>query len=111
MTIAIVQQGRSEKALHALRELTSPRALVIRDGQRIRIPGREVVRGDIVVIAEGDRVPADGVLVAGDHIEVDESLLTGESHAVRKRTTTRGARYAWLRPAAKMSRRFFPARW
>ena len=88
VSIAIVQQGRSEKALHALRELTSPRALVIRDGQRIRIPGREVVRGDVVVIAEGDRVPADGVLVAGDHIEVDESLLTGESHAVRKRATT-----------------------
>jgi len=88
VSIAIVQQGRSEKALHALRELTSPRALVVRDGQRIRIPGREVVRGDIVVITEGDRVPADGVLIAGEHIEVDESLLTGESHAVRKRATT-----------------------
>jgi Ca2+-transporting ATPase len=53
----------------------------------VRIPGREVVRGDIVVIAEGDRVPADGALVAGDHIEVDESLLTGESIAVRKRAS------------------------
>jgi P-type Ca2+ transporter type 2C len=87
VSIAIIQQGRSEKALDALRELTSPRALVIRDGQRVRIPGRDVVRGDLVVIAEGDRVPADGVLVSGDHVEVDESLLTGESCAVRKRAT------------------------
>jgi P-type Ca2+ transporter type 2C len=85
VTIAIVQRGRSERALEALRDLTSPRALVIRDGQRLRIPGREVVRGDLVVIGEGDRVPADGVLVSGEHMEVDESLLTGESVPVRKR--------------------------
>jgi Ca2+-transporting ATPase len=84
-SIAIIQQGRSEKALEALRDLTSPRALVIRDGERIRIPGREVVRGDVVVLTEGDRIPADGVLVSGDHVEIDESLLTGESAAVRKR--------------------------
>jgi Ca2+-transporting ATPase len=87
VSIAIIQQGRSEKALDALRDLTSPRALVIRDGERIRIPGREVARGDIVVLVEGDRVPADGVLVSGDHLELDESLLTGESIAVRKRAT------------------------
>src|SRR5687768_9733088 len=68
VSIAIVQQGRSEKALEALRDLTSPRALVIRDGERIRIPGREVARGDVVVLSEGDRVPADGVLVSGDHL-------------------------------------------
>jgi len=87
VSIAIIQQGRSEKALDALRDLTSPRALVIRDGERIRIPGREVARGDVVVLIEGDRVPADGVLVSGDHLELDESLLTGESIAVRKRST------------------------
>jgi Ca2+-transporting ATPase len=84
VTIAVVQQGRSERALEALRDLASPRALVLRDGQRLRIPGREVVRGDVVLIAEGDRVPADGVIVAGEAIEVDESLLTGESLPVRK---------------------------
>lgn len=84
VSIAIIQQGRSEKALEALRDLTSPRALVVRDGERIRIPGREVVAGDIIVLTEGDRVPADGVLVSGDHVEIDESLLTGESVAVRK---------------------------
>jgi P-type Ca2+ transporter type 2C len=85
VSIAIVQQGRSERALEALRDLTSPRALVIRDGERLRVPGREVVRGDLLVLAEGDRVPADGVVISGDHIEIDESLLTGESVAVRKR--------------------------
>src|SRR4051812_17824993 len=85
VSIAVIQQGRSEKALEALRDLTSPRALVLRDGKRVRIAGREIVRGDVVVITEGDRVPADGVLVSGDHVEVDESLLTGESVAVRKR--------------------------
>jgi len=85
VSIAVIQQGRSEKALEALRSLTSPRALVLRDGVQTRIPGREVVCGDLVVIAEGDRVPADGVLVSGDHVEIDESLLTGESLTVRKR--------------------------
>jgi Ca2+-transporting ATPase len=84
VTIALIQQGRSERALEALRDLASPRALVLRDGQRLRIPGREVVRGDVVFIAEGDRVPADGLLVRGEHLEVDESLLTGESLAVSK---------------------------
>jgi Ca2+-transporting ATPase len=86
--INIVQQGRSEKALEALRDLTAPRALVVRDGERVRIPGREVVRGDIVVLAEGDRVPADGVIVAGSHLEIDESLLTGESIPVSKLAST-----------------------
>lgn len=84
ITITFIQRGRSERALAALRDLTSPRALVIRDGAQARIPGREVVRGDLVIVREGDRVPADGVLIAGEHVQVDESLLTGESLAVRK---------------------------
>jgi P-type Ca2+ transporter type 2C len=85
VAINIIQQGRSEKALSALRDLTSPRALVVRDGHRVRIPGREVVRGDVLVLAEGDRVPADGIIIAGNHLEIDESLLTGESIPVPKR--------------------------
>ena len=84
IAIAVVQRGRSERALEALHGLASPRALVVRDGMRVRIPGREVVRGDLVVLTEGDRIPADGVIVAGEHLEVDESLLTGESLPVRK---------------------------
>ena len=60
-----MQEARSERVLEALRDLTSPRALVIRDGERRRIPGREVVRGDLVVLAEGDRVPADARAARG----------------------------------------------
>ncbi len=85
VAIAIVQEGRSERVLEALRDLTSPRALVIRDGEQVRIPGREVVRGDLLVLAEGDRMPADAMLISGDDVLADESLLTGESVPVRKR--------------------------
>ena len=84
VVIAVIQESRSEGVLEALRDLTSPRALVIRDGQRKRIAGREVVRGDAIVLVEGDRVPADAVLRSGDGLETDESLLTGESVPVRK---------------------------
>lgn len=82
--ITIVQETRTERVLEALRDLTSPRALVIRDGERKRIAGREVVRGDFVVLAEGDRVPADAVLIQSHDLQIDESLLTGESVPVRK---------------------------
>jgi P-type Ca2+ transporter type 2C len=83
--ITIVQETRSERTLDALRDLTSPRALVIRDGERKRIAGREVVEGDALILREGDRVPADARLVAASGLECDESLLTGESVPVRKR--------------------------
>ena len=82
--LTLYQEGKTERAIEALRDLTSPRALVIRDGQRVRIAGREVVRGDWVVLAEGDRVPADGTLIAGSGLQVDESLLTGEAVPVSK---------------------------
>ena len=83
--IAVIQEARSERTLEALRDLTSPRALVIRDGERKRIAGRDVVRGDLVVLSEGDRVPADGRLLEARELLTDESLLTGESVPVRKR--------------------------
>lgn len=85
--ITVVQEIRSERVLEALRDMTSPRALVIRDGQPVRIAGREVVRGDLLIINEGDRVPADAVIISGDNIRADESLLTGESMPVRKKCT------------------------
>jgi len=88
MTITIVQARRTENALEALRDLSSPRALVIRDGQRRRIAGREVVTGDLVILAEGDRIPADGLLRQALHLATDESLLTGESVPVRKVPST-----------------------
>ena len=84
VTITIIQESRSERVLEALRNLASPRALVIRDGLQIMIPGREVVRGDLLVISEGDRVTADASLITSQELLLDESLLTGESVPVRK---------------------------
>lgn len=84
VTITIVQESRSENVLQALRNLASPRALVIRDGKRILIAGREVVRDDLVVVSEGDRVAADATLVWSQDLLLDESLLTGESIPVSK---------------------------
>ena len=85
IALTIYQERRTEKALSALRDLTSPRARVIRDGESLRVPGREVVAGDRVLLGEGDRVPADAVVVEQAHLRVDESLLTGESAPVPKR--------------------------
>lgn len=82
--ITLHQERKTENALQALRDLSSPRARVIRNGEEKRIAGREVVRGDAVIIAEGDRVPADGVVISSTNLSVDESLLTGESAPVRK---------------------------
>src|SRR5512133_17432 len=82
--ISIYQERKTEHALAALRDLSSPRALVIRDGERVRVAGRDVVRGDQAVLVEGDRVPADAVLLECVNFSVDESALTGESVPVRK---------------------------
>jgi P-type Ca2+ transporter type 2C len=84
VVITVVQEARTERVLEALRDLTSPRALVIRDGERRRVAGRDVVRGDIIVLSEGDRVPADATLLECLDLQTDESLLTGESVPVRK---------------------------
>lgn len=90
MGIEFYQEKKTEKALDALKDLASPRALVIRDGETIRIPGKEVVTGDIVVLKEGDRVPADAMVLNSINLLADESLLTGESVPVRKRDWTEG---------------------
>jgi Ca2+-transporting ATPase len=82
--ITVVQGRRTERALAALRDLSSPRALVIRGGERLSVAGRDVVRGDLTVLVEGDRVPADVALIETSHLQVDESLLTGESVPVTK---------------------------
>src|SRR6185312_9020126 len=84
VAITVIQETRTERVLEALRDLTSPRALVIRDGIRRRIAGREVARGDLIVLVEGDRIPADAALVEAHDLQADESLLTGESVPVRK---------------------------
>ncbi len=90
MAITFFQERRTERALDALRDLTSPRALVLRDGAPLRIAGREVARGDLLMINEGDRVPADAMLLSGFNLSVDESLLTGESVPVRKMSVADG---------------------
>ena len=84
--ITLYQEHKTERTLEALRDLASPRALVIRDAKQLRISGREVVRGDIIMLSEGDRVPADGTLLYACNLSVDESLLTGESLPVSKST-------------------------
>ena len=85
MGIEFYQEKKTEKALDALKDLASPRALVIRDGETIRISGREVVTGDLVVLQEGDRVPADAMVLNSINLLADESLLTGEPVPVRRR--------------------------
>ncbi len=78
IALTLVQEHKTQRALEALRDLSAPRALVIRDGQEHRIPGGDVVRGDCLVLREGDRIAADALLVYGQ-LSTDESLLTGEA--------------------------------
>ena len=85
--LTLYQEGKSEASIEALREMTQPMASVTREGQRHNIPSREVVRGDVLHLSEGDRIAADGLLLWVDNLQVDESLLTGESVAVSKEAT------------------------
>jgi Ca2+-transporting ATPase len=82
--ITIYQEQKAEKALEALRDLSSPRALVIREGRKQRIAGRDLVLDDIILLNEGDKVPADADIFSAQNLSVDESLLTGESVPVNK---------------------------
>ena len=84
IALTVFQAQKSERVLEALRDLSSPRARVMRDGQAVRIAGREVVPGDLLLLNEGDRVAADAVLLDCNDLFVDESMLTGESVPVRK---------------------------
>ncbi|MCX6130625.1 MAG: cation-translocating P-type ATPase [Proteobacteria bacterium] len=84
MAITFVQEKRTERTLDALRDLSSPRALVVRDGVPARIAGKEVVPDDLVLITEGDRIPADGFVLVSKALKLNESLLTGESVSVGK---------------------------
>lgn len=88
LSLTLYQEGKTEKAMAALRDLTSPRALVVRDGTQQRIAGCDVVRGDLLVVAEGDRIAADAILLSGTELQVDESLLTGEALPVDKVAAT-----------------------
>ena len=83
--LVVLQEARSERALAALRDLSQPHARVIRDNVERSIAARDLVPGDIVLVGEGERLPADGVLTSGDVLTIDESALTGESAPVSKR--------------------------
>ena len=91
VTITVYQEHKTERSIEALRDLSSPRALVLRDGTRRLIAGRDVVPGDLVLLHEGDRVSADALLLDCNDFAVDESLLTGESLPVEKSAAPAGA--------------------
>ena len=85
MAITFYQERKTERALEALRELANPHTQALRDGEWRLIPGREIVVGDVILVKEGDRVPADAALLSAGTVMADESVLTGESVPVRKR--------------------------
>lgn len=85
-TVGFIQEYKAEEALAKLKNLETLNALVIRDGEEKEVDSINLVPGDIVLLTEGDRVPADGRLIDTLNLEVDESMLTGESRAVSKNT-------------------------
>lgn len=91
LCLTLFQEGRTERALQALRDLSAPTALVWRDGRVQRLPASELVEGDLVELGEGDRVAADALLLAAAGLLVDESLLTGESVPVGKLAAPQGS--------------------
>ena len=82
--VGVVQESRAEKTLEALKELSTPRAIVRRNGEVIEIDSKELVPGDIVIIDAGRYIPADLRLIETQNLQVEESAFTGESHAVNK---------------------------
>ena len=101
ITVTVVQETRTEHVLEALQDMSAPRALVIRDGARTRIAGREVVRDDLIVLEQGDRIAADALLIEATDLQTDESLLTGESLPVGKVAATGDAAVAAHRPGGE----------
>lgn len=101
VVVTIIQESRTEHVLEALRDLSAPRALVVRDGAHVRVAGCEVVRGDIMILEQGDRIAADAVLLEANDLQIDESLLTGESLPVGKRAVIDDEDIAALRPGGE----------
>jgi Ca2+-transporting ATPase len=101
VAVTVIQETRTEHVLEALRDLSAPRALVIRDGTRVRIAGREVVRDDLIVLEQGDRITADALLIESADLQTDESLLTGESMPVGKVVAVEGVAEETRRPGGE----------
>ena len=99
--VTVVQESRTEHVLEALRDLSAPRALVIRAGARVHVAGREVVRDDLIVLEQGDRIAADAVLIESSDLQTDESLLTGESLPVGKVIASNEADHETRRPGGE----------
>lgn len=85
--VGFIQEGKAEKALDAIRNLTAPHAHLVREGRRVKVPVNEIVPGDIVSLEAGDRVPADLRLIRANSLRIEEAILTGESAAAEKRET------------------------
>ena len=99
VALDIYQESRAERALEALRDLAAPHVTVIRAGRRLTVPAAAVVRGDLVSVSEGERIPADGTIRSTVALLVDESLLTGESVPVRK--VSAPTETGWSRPGGE----------
>ena len=99
--VTVVQESRTEHVLEALRDLSAPRALVIRAGARVHVAGREVVLDDLLVLEQGDRIAADAVLIQSGDLQTDESLLTGESLPVGKVIASDEAGHETRRPGGE----------
>lgn len=89
--IGFIQEGKAEDALAAIRRMLSPQAMVLRDGQRVTMNAEQLVPGDIVLLQAGDKVPADVRLLRVKSLQIQEAVLTGESVAVEKTTTSTAA--------------------
>ncbi|MBI3152679.1 MAG: cation-translocating P-type ATPase [Chloroflexi bacterium] len=86
VVLGFIQEYRAERAIEALRHMAAPTATVLRDGKETKIPARELVLGDVILLHTGDRVPADARLLESINLQVDEAALTGESMPVEKHT-------------------------
>lgn len=82
--LGVVQENNAEKSLDALKKMSAPNSKVVRDGERLTIPSRELVVGDVVILEAGDFIPSDGRILESYNLKVDESALTGESLPVNK---------------------------
>ena len=82
--VGTIQEGRAQNTLRALKRYVETSATVVRDGQEVVIPDREVVRGDILVLREGEKVPSDARIIVANNLKLDEASLTGESEPVNK---------------------------
>lgn len=91
--VGVIQEGKAQRALHALKEMSSPKALLIKDGNTTEIPAADLIPGDEVLLDAGRQVPADLLITESNCLKIEESALTGESLPVEKDTGTHNRAY------------------